>query len=195
MGDGLRPCADLRLKGIVLAGGKSLRYGSDKALAFHDGERFVEKAVGALRALGLYPAVITRPGRSYSFLACPVIEDKIPDYGPLGGIYTAMSVFRHGSFLVLTCDMPLVSASALSYLLAESVKSGRGKISVFSDAAGIQPFPGFYPREVLPALRESLIGRRLSMRGFLQGHPKNIIPWIGDPEALMNINRAQELPS
>ena len=107
------------IRGLVLAGGKSSRFGEDKALAHYEGISFLERAVNSLKLLGLHPVVVTRRGADYSFVRCPVIYDKFPEQGPLGGIYTALTVFRETAFLTLTCDMPFVTLAALSGLLEE----------------------------------------------------------------------------
>ena len=48
------------IRGLVLAGGKSSRFGSDKALALYEGMTFLERATSLLEALNLKPVVVTR---------------------------------------------------------------------------------------------------------------------------------------
>src|SRR3989338_8558633 len=78
---------DSRFQGIVLAGGKSSRFGEDKALALLDGVTFLETAVRRLQEIGLRVTVITNRTRDYSglHLGCDIQTDIIEEKGPLGG--------------------------------------------------------------------------------------------------------------
>lgn len=180
------------VKGIVLAGGKSSRFGSDKALALYQGVPLVQRAVFLLRAAGLHPAVITRTGKFASFLDCPVIEDKLPNLGPLGGLYTAMTTFQHETFLALTCDMPLLNFGTVYRLMCQ--KSTGEEIVIFEVEGRDQPFPGVYPRTILPAVRRHLMEERYSLKNLTEDIPVTRIPWIGSPEPFLNVNRTEDLP-
>lgn len=179
------------LKGIVLAGGLSSRFGTDKALAIHEGQPFLKKAVGLLTELDLRPAVITRENKRYDFLNCPVLEDKLPDLGPLGGLYTAMSAFPHPAFLVLTCDMPLLTSAVLSELITLKRKSG--ELALFDAKGGLQPFPGIYPRTLIPRIRQNLLQGRRSLKELLGQSSIVTLSWKGEPDVFANVNTPADL--
>ena len=162
----LRP-SDKSLRGIVLAGGQSKRFGSDKALAQWGGVSFLEKTLETLRSFDKEPVIITRPGANYDFKACRVEKDLIPGLGPLGGLDTAFHLFRESILLVLTCDMPLVSAKTLHRLLSEY--DPRVESMHFRGADGqIQPFPGLYDAFLLrDRARKSLRSKQYSVRTFI----------------------------
>lgn len=88
--------------GLVLAGGQSTRFGSDKALAEFDGQSLLARAVAALSAM-CDNVVIA--GRSEGPAQC------IPDWpragmGPLGGIAAGLRHARkHGFDSVLSCGV------------------------------------------------------------------------------------------
>src|SRR3989338_5858790 len=110
---------DSRFQGIVLAGGKSSRFGEDKALALLDGVTFLETAVRRLQEIGLRVTVITNRTRDYSglHLGCDIQTDIIEEKGPLGGLYTACRLFPGHAVLVVVCDMPSMSVSLLERLI------------------------------------------------------------------------------
>ena len=178
----------LLIRGLVLAGGKSLRFGSNKAVASYQGIRLVERAVSLLNELGLRPIVAVRKGMDYPFLRCATICDKLPDLGPLGGIYTAMSIFRNTSFMVLTCDMPVLTPSVLLELLTKHEPSSL--ITAYSTQDGrTQPFPAIYEPSLLGMIREKLKKSSLSLHDlFDKAHSKTIIPWEGENHIFININ-------
>ncbi|MBI4352991.1 MAG: molybdenum cofactor guanylyltransferase [Candidatus Omnitrophica bacterium] len=183
----------MRIKGIVLAGGKSKRFGTDKAFFVYQGAPLLERAVSLLDSLRLSPCVMTRRGGSYPFLLCPVMEDKLPDKGPLGGVYTAMEAFPGNSLLVLSCDMPALTAEALSFLLSEHRE--QNSVTLFSAGPEeFQPFPGIYAPAVFPLAAKHLREDKLSMQDLLKGLPdKQLVLWRGDPRIFLNVNQMKDL--
>ncbi len=180
------------LRGLVLAGGKSRRFGQDKASAMYKGKRLLEHAVGLLTALHLKPIVVTRLGVDYPFLNCPILYDKLPEMGPLGGIYTAMNRFKKVDFIVLTCDMPDLGPT-LALQLLEHLEDDY--LTVFSHRLVPQPFPGIYPSSLCSLIGQRLIQNNLSMAGLIEASShKKILSWTGSPEAFLNVNRKEDIP-
>jgi molybdopterin-guanine dinucleotide biosynthesis protein A len=182
----------VKLKGIVLAGGKSSRFGADKALARWEGKTLLEHAVRLLTALDLDPAVIANPTKNYDFLNGPVHNDLVPDKGPIGGLCTAFSVFPQNDLLVLTCDMPFLTRGALEQLILAYRASDRP--AVFEVGGVQQPFPGIYPSACQSAARSALASERLSMKYFLSLLPDLLIaPEPAFPKLLLNVNTPKDL--
>ncbi len=92
--------------------------GRDKALLPYRGVTLVEHMAQAVHAAAGSVALIGDPVR-YSSLGYPVYPDKFAGCGPLGGIYTALSVSSTDWNLIVACDMPGVTAEVLQVLLAE----------------------------------------------------------------------------
>ena len=181
------------IKGLVLAGGKSSRFGQDKALVLYQGMRFLERGVSILESVGLKSIVVTRQGADYPFLNCPVLYDKLPDQGPLGGIYTAMTVFKNTSFLILTCDMPALTSQTLQNLLNKHEPSRPLTFYSTPDRAE-QPFPGIYEPSLLAAVREKLKKNNLSMTALFRELPmKKAVEWKGEPDVFRNVNSKKDL--
>ena len=160
----------MKVRGIVLAGGLSRRFGEDKALAKVNGITLIEHAVSLLRALKLEPVVITNVSRDYSFLNCDIERDLIPGKGPLGGLYTAFVLFPNTSLLTLTCDMPALQSSLLKALLDRHSKEST--VTVFRvREEKRQPFPGVYESNLLDLLHMHLDKGDLSLQDFLKAVP------------------------
>ena len=93
----------MKLLGAILAGGRSTRFGSDKALALLDGRPLIEHAIAALAAR---TEVVIVCGREWGDW---VPDRPGPDLGPLGGINAALhAAAARGFDAVLTapCDVP-----------------------------------------------------------------------------------------
>jgi len=181
------------MKGLILAGGRSTRFGSDKTLAVYEGKTFIEKAVLFLESVDLEAVIVTRPGTNYSFLKCKTIYDLLPQKGPLGGIYTAMSFFRNTSFLVLSCDMPALTRDALEELLNQHEPSRQLTFYSTPDKAK-QPFPGIYEASLFDIIEYKINYGDLSMHGLLEAVPqRKKVQWQGNPAVFHNINYKEDL--
>lgn len=102
--------------GAVIAGGRSSRFGSDKAVALLGGRPLIDHAIGILT-----PHVdrLVICGRQWSGLTS--LADPAPDLGPLGGIAAALAYAEaegFGSVLTIACDMPEVPEATLVEVLA-----------------------------------------------------------------------------
>src|SRR5580700_10734966 len=75
--------------GFVLAGGRSSRMGTDKALVRLCGQPLVAHAVEILRVAGL--AVSVAGGAQALTAFAPLVEDQQPGQGPLRGICAALA--------------------------------------------------------------------------------------------------------
>ena len=182
----------MQLKGIVLAGGKSSRFGADKALAQWNGKTLLERSVELLDSLQLNPVVIANPDRDYSFLSCAVTNDLVPEKGPLGGLYTACSLFPEMFLLVLTCDMPLLTQNILKKLLQNQQPTDQ---SVVFDCNGVlQPFPGIYSGSLKGVIHNVLLSEELSMKAFMSRiRVQSVHPEISELPAFENVNRKEDL--
>jgi molybdopterin-guanine dinucleotide biosynthesis protein A len=156
----------MRMKGFGLAGGKSSRFGEDKALLFWNGTTFIERAVDRIRDLGLEPVVITSSMRDYSFLNCRIEKDAVSDRGPIGGLFTACHLFPNQPLLVLVCDMPSISAGLLEELISKH--DLKYVLTVYeSPDFGIYPFPGIYHSNLHSELQLRLEMGNLSMTNLI----------------------------
>lgn len=181
------------MKGIVLAGGKSSRFGENKALARLGGMTLLELAVRQIRKIKLDPIVIANPRYDYSFLDCPIWQDCIPDKGPLGGIYTACRQLKDEAFLVLTCDMPKISTVSLKLLFRHHARQNGA--TVFLNNHLLEPFPGVYESGLRDFIFESIEKGRYSMIEFLQGLPAfKPVVLSSEKRHFLNVNTQAELP-
>jgi molybdopterin-guanine dinucleotide biosynthesis protein A len=103
-----------------MAGGKSRRFGRDKALLTIGGETLLQRSLRVLAEVTAEQLVIGPPERAEQAVPVPVFADAYPETGPLGGIYTALRQAAHDPVLVVACDMPFLNAGLLRYLLESS---------------------------------------------------------------------------
>ncbi len=104
------------ISGAVLAGGRGLRMGMDKALVRLDGETLLQRVVSRVAFLAEEVLVVGRDSVDPS-LPARAVPDCRPGTGSLGGIYTALRAARGTRCLVVGCDMPFLNRRLLSYLI------------------------------------------------------------------------------
>jgi len=185
--------AATRLSGIILAGGKSSRFGKDKSRLELAGRRVLENL---LEVLGQFPfqrlAVVTARGKAESWPEGIEILDDQEGLGPIGGITTAL---RHlpGGVLVAACDMPLISAPLVEWLLDQYDPQADAVIP--RHPGGIEPLFSIYEKNFLPALEQAIRTGRYALH-FLFAAAK--VRFVDVPEKFSaarefaNINRPED---
>lgn len=138
---------------VILAGGKSSRMGRDKADLLLHGKTFLQLQILKGEALGIQDIVVS--GYGGTICERPVVFDRYPGRGPLGGLESAMRKVRHHACLVLTVDMPLISISQLQGVITESRTSGH-RITVLKHREQIEPLVGVYSKELADEIQEYL---------------------------------------
>jgi len=159
------------IQGVVLAGGRSSRFGSDKAEACFKGKPLIRHAADLLRSAGLPVCVITQSGRDYSFLDCAVLFDREPYLGPLAGLARAFEEFPGRRILALTCDMPFLVNEDLQGLIT-GAESGDDEAVLYKVAKDyFQPFPGIYNSSLSGRAGYLCQEHKKSMQDFIKAMP------------------------
>jgi molybdopterin-guanine dinucleotide biosynthesis protein A len=98
--------------GLVLAGGQSVRMGTDKGRLRWRGQTLIEDALQRLRNAGCARVLV-----SGDYPEFPHVRDQNTDRGPLGGLASVASSASESRWLVIAIDQPLVDAGMLRRLL------------------------------------------------------------------------------
>lgn len=158
---------------FVLAGGRSSRMGSDKALLPFDHQTLLQHALRTASS-ALVRARIVGSGSRYGQFG-EVIEDVFPGCGPLGGIHAALSVSNTDLNLMLSVDMPLMTPEFLRWL-AEQAGTAQELIVVPNAAGGPQPLCAIYRRGILPAVEQALKNGDYKIGRLFSQVPTRLIP-------------------
>ena len=154
----------MELSAVILAGGESRRMGRDKAWVRLGGRPLLELAVEKVRRIGVREVFISgRPGADYSALNCPVLLDREPGFGPLGGIERALSVASSSLVFVLAVDMPHLTTSILR-TISDRVDQYTGALPILRGE--VEPLAAIYPKRCHAFASEALARSRRSARDF-----------------------------
>ena len=153
-----------QIVGVVLAGGRSSRFGSNKALYVHQGQTLLSRAVQLLTPL-CSKVFISGQCDDYQQLGVACIPDLITDIGPLGGIYSAMLHARSPYYLFISCDMPYMTVACAKRLLSINEEV---QITYWKDCRqSIQLFPHLISRSLLSAIQQKIEKKSYNLRSLL----------------------------
>jgi len=104
------------ITGIILAGGKSSRMGTDKGFIELDDTTFISLIINAMKPL-VNEIIIVSNNPEYDAFGYKRINDLIKDSGPLAGLYSGLYHSKTENNLVLSCDVPLIKTFVLEQLI------------------------------------------------------------------------------
>ena len=183
--------------GIVLAGGNSSRMGTDKASIRLNGRTFLEIQVEKIKSLGLGKILVSCPysGPTNDAGLIPdtaYVSDLLPDRGPLGGLYSCFLKCEGHPAIVLSVDVPRISAATLRALMtAYDREKGDAVVLSYNDRP--EPLLAVYNTKHREIIKELLDMGELSVSSYLARINCHFLSFKGDPEELFNCNTPEEL--
>jgi molybdopterin-guanine dinucleotide biosynthesis protein A len=175
--------------GFVLAGGASTRMGRDKALLAYRGTPLLEHIASVVQQAAGEVVIIGDPGR-YAQLGYRIYPDRVPHCGPIGGLYTALSVTTHDWNLVVACDMPLLSLDVCDNLIVRCSRSAAACIAAMGGRGEPEPLCAVYHRRCQPALERAIQEKRFRMGDLMRELEVETVRV--DPSVLANVNTPAE---
>ena len=152
------------ITGAVLAGGRSLRFGKNKAFQQLRGKRFVDLAIESLRPFCDPVMVVVDVIEPYLDTGVMLAQDIIQRQGPLGGIYTALLFSPAEWVFVKATDMPFL-VPGLACLIIDAKEGFDAVVPKLNDY--YDPLLAMYNRRCLPAIaRELKEPDRRQVKGF-----------------------------
>ena len=137
----------------VLVGGKSRRYGRNKALEIFQGEPLIDRQLRKVQSLFTEVLVITNEPGDYLHLEVTLLRDVIPGLGPLGGIYTGLLFAQGKSVFVTACDMPFLQPAVVKHMVQLSMNND---VVVPQKREGLEPLHAIYSARCLPHIKKML---------------------------------------
>jgi len=183
--------------GVVIAGGRSVRFGGEKAVALLAGTPLLLWATRRLQRSCRTVAVSARPGTQTAALAhaqgLPVLRDAPGDAaGPLAGVKAALSWAQDlgvGALAVSPCDAPLLPDELFPRLI--SCSSGRAALAETAD--GPEPLCAVWPTSALAKVAKALAaGAHPPMWSVLESIGAVRVRFA-DAAAFANVNSREDL--
>ncbi|MES2598820.1 MAG: molybdenum cofactor guanylyltransferase [Verrucomicrobiota bacterium] len=153
---------------LLLAGGRSQRMGTDKALLSWRGSPLWQVQLGKLLELESHHCFVSCREEQNLHVGCPdakvtwLFDPENDENGPLGAISRALSSVSV-PLIVLAVDMPLMTLDFLRARLERSRECG----CFFSTVHGIEPMTGCYASAMLPVMERRLARGERSLQKLI----------------------------
>ncbi len=178
--------------GLILAGGRSRRMGTDKAFAMLAGRPLLEHVIERL-APQVDRIVISSnaPPPNFADYGVPVLPDILGGFcGPLAGIHAALAAFPGAALVSVAVDLPLLPRDLVARLKV-GWDGARCRYAACDDRHALAIL---WPPGQAGALGDFLVGGHFSVSGWLgrHGEPVTIFPGA-DADLDVNINTPADL--
>ena len=179
------------ITGIILAGGKSSRMGTDKGFLLLNNKPFVQYSIDALKPL-VSEIMIVSDNPDYDVFGLKRISDLTKNAGPVAGIYSGLEASTSEYNLILSCDIPLITSDILKQLII-AIDETTEIIQIESNGKTM-PLIALYKKQVkgifYDFLREDERRLRIAIKGC---RSKNIKLDKAHEICTMNVNTQNEL--
>ncbi len=176
---------------VILAGGLGRRmHGENKAFMTIQGRSFLDHILESLG--GLLPVYLSvDEGKPYLQTGIPLIEDKYPGIGPMGGICSAMQECPEDALFIAACDMPFLRKETAEKLIS-AYQESPGKITLAWQGGRWHPLFAIWPKSVLPALLEEIRRKEYSFRKLVDTQEVQYVILEEHDRSVVNLNSPQE---
>ncbi len=177
--------------GLVLAGGRSSRFGGDKALHPVSGVPMAGRVYQALAMvirdvrIGLSDAQERNP-----VPGAAVVVDDPPGTGPMGSLRAALLASDPRWVFAAACDLPGLSPSAVRSIL-EARSDALDAVVAVDPTGRLHPLTAAWHPRVIPLLVSDRAGHGRSLTRLLSS--VSMMTVLLDPEVLRNVNRPADL--
>ncbi|MGI9159558.1 MAG: molybdenum cofactor guanylyltransferase [Saprospiraceae bacterium] len=178
------------LWGLALAGGLSTRMGTDKGLIAWHGKPQREHLLDLFRQAELPACLSIRPDQMPKALSTNcLIPDRYGAIGPAGALRSAMEAYPGRAWLVIACDLPLVTVQFLQWLMQH-----RDPAMLFTGCAtafGPEPLAAIWEPAAGELLARFTDAGAYSLRRILENQAVKIVAQP-DSTTLLNANSPED---
>jgi molybdopterin-guanine dinucleotide biosynthesis protein A len=185
--------------GLLLAGGKSRRMGSDKRFLQIGGIPLIERVLTVLTSIFEEIIIsVAEPDGRLAHYGHRIVVDAVPNCAALGGLWTGLQAANRPRVFAVACDMPFLNERVIERMI---MLDNAADIVIAALPEGVQPMHALYSKACLPFLEQMVRAQDLTLQHLV--HEKElkarIVPFSEfqgeDPYTLsfMNINDPADL--
>ncbi len=186
---------ELKITGILLAGGMSQRMGREKGILKIGNRHLFQYPLKVLEAV-CDEILISTCNESTLPAGYPTVCDEVKGIGPIGGIYTCLKRSSNDLNIILSYDLPLVNEKLLRYLIQQRRSYDIVLPSLQKNRT--EPLCGIYRKSVVGTLSDMIEKKEYAVHGIMRMAPSRTI-LINDqmsfwhPDLFLNINHEDDL--
>lgn len=171
---------------IVLAGGKSSRMKTNKALLSLGEKTMIEGIIDKLRDLFPEIILVTNTPEEYRFLGLPMVGDVFQQVGPLAGLHAGLLAASSPHVFAVACDMPFLNLELIRYM-QEQMDGYAVVVPRLGEL--IEPMYAIYSKECLAPIERKLQAGEHKIISFYDSVPVRYI----DQEEIEQFGSASEI--
>lgn len=181
---------------IILAGGKSSRFGFDKAFIKIKGIPLIKRQINLLKSIFKKIIIVTDTAQKYRLRNIKVVSDIIKNSGPLSGIHSALTASDSFYNFIVACDMPFLNKRLIRYMIRQK---NNYDVLVPEIDGRYHPLFGVYSKNCIPVIEDLLKKDKRKVSGIFPKVKSRFIPkcriqkFDKDLLSLVNINTRQDL--
>ena len=172
-----------QITAVILAGGKSSRFGSNKADFVVDGKTLLERSLDLMKSCFSDVCISSNNPEHYKY-GFPVIEDSVKNLGPIGGIYSVLKIIQTEYAFFISVDMPLLTKRTVDRIVSNV---NFQDVLVPKSGWKIEPLCGVYRSSIVKEIENQIEKRDYKLLNLYE----NIhVEYINFPasEEFININ-------
>ena len=166
-----------RVTGLVLAGGRSSRFGRDKLAERIDGRTLLDSAIDGVTPAATEILVVAAPDGAPDLPAgARLVHDPIAFEGPLAGVAAGLRAAHESIVLVVGGDMPTLVGAVIDSMLAALDAAGVEAV-VLEHQGRARPLPIALRRDPASAATDRLVaGGERRLRALIETLETTVIP-------------------
>ncbi|MDD3314418.1 MAG: molybdenum cofactor guanylyltransferase [Syntrophaceticus sp.] len=182
--------------GIILAGGKSSRFKSNKAMVKISSQRLIDRIIDVLAEVFYEIILVTNTPDQYNALGIRTVTDIIPGKGPLSGMHAGLICSSHDLNFVTACDLPFINKDILRYLLDQTGICDDAVVPIVEGYP--EPLAAVYRKTCIKPIEDALINNQYKVKSFyphirLKYIAERELQQFGGPMSFFNINTQDDL--
>ncbi len=183
------------ITGYVLAGGKSSRMGTDKAMLEFRGQPLLLHLLELIKP-HCNNVFISGSNVDYESFGVGLVPDIYQDKGPLGGLYSVLLHSKSEANLIVSVDNPMITSKFIGLLTSEYKDSD---CIVPVHKSGVEPLIAVYNKRIVPVIETMLQGENYKLLNLLSRIDTRYIDCNflleSNPKLFTNLNRMEDYQS
>jgi len=161
--------------GIILCGGRSRRFGKDKALLTIGETPMIRRMAGRISQVVGEIIIAARDSAQCKSLAAvsaipdgaEVVYDPVKGYGPVAGILAGLSASKSEYSICLACDLPYVNLEVIDVLFRCAEENNSDAAIPKHPDGTLEPLHAVYGRSMADACRDAVDRKEHTIRGAI----------------------------
>jgi molybdopterin-guanine dinucleotide biosynthesis protein A len=184
---GLSICA------VILAGGKSSRFGNCKSRIGFNGVPVIRMIENAIRRAGINEIYISANDvAAFEKFGMPVVRDVCEDCGPISGIHGIFTNTDVDEILITACDMPGITDLELRRIIDTAAANPDADVIFARTPSGTHPLCAVARRTILPEMEKAIESRKFSVNELFKASTNTMV-FFDNEKPFANLNTPEDL--